>query len=432
VVLLIERFFGMSDDIAQESVSPRITVLQQAIKNGRAGVLGEFWDEVKSKGAPLIEPIEGDEQHYLVTFLWRDENGETENVVLGGGPAGWWNFRQHMLVKLPESDLFYKTYRLRSDLRTTYQLSANDSLVEFPDAEDVVARIADFKADPLNPQHYIHLKDEEADDDFEMIRSVLELPDAPVRSWLALRSDVPQGKLEKFRLKSTTLENERRVWIYTPAGYDPDRDAYGLFLLFDGDTYIAEASVTTTLDNLIHEGKIPPLVVVLPESLSSEVRNRELPCYPPFVDYLVEELLPWVHTHYHVTDDPSRTIVGGASYGGLAATFVGLKASHVFGNVLSQSGSFWWSAEQDSDGFKAKEHWLNHQFAISPRLPVRFYMEVGLLERSPQTDMVISNHYMRDVLLAKGYDVTYSEFHGGHDHFCWQGSLADGLLCLTR
>jgi len=34
------------------------------------------------------------------------------------------------------------------------------------------------------------------------------------------------------------------------------------------------------------------------------------------------------------------------------------------------------------------------------------------------------------VLLAKGYEVHYQEFNGGHDGLSWRGTLADGLLLL--
>jgi enterochelin esterase family protein len=71
------------------------------------------------------------------------------------------------------------------------------------------------------------------------------------------------------------------------------------------------------------------------------------------------------------------------------------------------------------------------QFVTSARVPVRFYCEVGLRERSGGgIDMVSCNRHMRDVLLLKGYEVSYAEFSGGHDYLCWRGSLADGLLSL--
>jgi enterochelin esterase family protein len=36
------------------------------------------------------------------------------------------------------------------------------------------------------------------------------------------------------------------------------------------------------------------------------------------------------------------------------------------------------------------------------------------------------------VLTAKGCDVAYSEYAGGHDYVCWRSSLAEGLLELAR
>jgi enterochelin esterase family protein len=78
-----------------------------------------------------------------------------------------------------------------------------------------------------------------------------------------------------------------------------------------------------------------------------------------------------------------------------------------------------------------EEAWLIRQFVASPKLPLRLYLEVGLLERSATDDMVVMNRRMRDVLEAKGYEVAYSEYNGGHDYICWRGSLADGLVWLT-
>ena len=143
-----------------------------------------------------------------------------------------------------------------------------------------------------------------------------------------------------------------------------------------------------------------------------------------------KELLPWVRQHYQVTNDPSRTVVAGSSYGGLAAAYAGLRHPELFGKILSQSGSFWWKP-----GDEREHEWLIRQFVASPRLPLSFYVEAGLLETWSSDEglgpfLLVSNRHFRDVLQAKGYPIQYAEYNGGHDFTCWRGTLADGLLAL--
>ena len=71
------------NDIIQ---SPRIAALRQELEAGNSPALDAFWREVAEKDAPLFEPVEGNEQQMLVTFLWRGDE-ETRNVVVIGGLA---------------------------------------------------------------------------------------------------------------------------------------------------------------------------------------------------------------------------------------------------------------------------------------------------------------------------------------------------------
>jgi len=144
-----------------------------------------------------------------------------------------------------------------------------------------------------------------------------------------------------------------------------------------------------------------------------------------------------VRRSYNVTADPRRVLVGGSSYGGLAAAYAGLRHPETFGNILSQSGSYWWTPPRTNkpDDFDpdAEPNWLPKQFVTSPRLPLRFYLDAGSdeIDLSGQgAGILIPTRRMRDVLRAKGYEVHYQEFIGGYDYLSWRGTLADGLILL--
>jgi enterochelin esterase family protein len=239
--------------------------------------------------------------------------------------------------------------------------------------------------------------------------------------------------MEQYRLRSNLLGNERRTSVYLPPGYSRDGEPCPLLILFDDWIYADVAPTPTILDNLIASGALPPVVAVLLSCVNLETRNRELPCNPAFSDFLVQELMPWVHQRFQVTDQPSRTVLGGASYGGLAAAYAAFRHPDVFGKILSQSGSFGWKPQGDPE-----YEWLSRQFVVSPRLNLSFYLEAGLLDTGTDSgddsgdepSNLVASRHMRDVLLAKGYPVRYSEYNGGHNAVCWEGSLADGLLAL--
>jgi enterochelin esterase family protein len=73
------------------------------------------------------------------------------------------------------------------------------------------------------------------------------------------------------------------------------------------------------------------------------------------------------------------------------------------------------------------------QFLASPTLPVKFYLDAGTFEMDSAGeggDILEASRHLRDVLRAKGYEVHYQQFVGGHDGLSWRGTLADGLIAL--
>jgi len=405
--------------------SPRIRELARAVEQGDDGAVDRFWSEVATAGTPLKEAWGDDGSQTLATFLWRDP-GETDNVlVLFYSAPKQGDLSEYRMEHLPQTDVWYRSYVLPSDLRTTYLLSVDDSLVPFESYADVLARIPSYRPDPLNPRDFTIYGNPH-----EFTVSVLELPRAPAQPWNIPRKGVPKGRSRMHLMDSDVLGTRQHLTVHVPPGYSTQGEEYDLLLLFDGWAYFNFAATTTVLDNLLFAGRIPPYVLVMHSNLDQEARARELPCHPPFAEHLMTELMPWVHENYHVTTDPSRTVVAGSCFGGLAAAYVAFTHPERFGNVISQSGSFWWPGP-DVPG--VQEEWLTEQFRTSPTLPVRFSIEVGSLERAiVEYDQLTTNHTLRDVLVAKGYEVDYSEYTGGHDLICWRGSLVQRLLSLRR
>jgi enterochelin esterase family protein len=408
--------------------SPRLVALSRELKNGNREALRGFWDEIQGK-SPLVEPNGKDGRWSWVTFLWRG-NDRTRRVYMRGGVPT--PDDEKWLTRLADTDLWYRTERTPNDARFAYMFQVNRP-VKAPRAGDLagLARVMEHcpsRPDPLNPRMVIL--------QWTVPASLLELPGAPPQPWVERLQGVPAGTLKEHKIKSESLKGERSVTIYTPANYDPGGEKCGLLVLFDGAYYQDSEMIPgpLILDNLIARQKIRPLVAVFVKH-EPATRIPDLSCSEPFAAFLLKDLVPWVRAEYHLSEDPARTIVGGLSLGGLMASYCSLRHPEVFGNVLSQSGSFNWypgGLEKDDRNMPDEETgWLARQFLEAPRRAVRFYLEIGRFEDGGFGSGLTETHRFRDVLRAKGYSVYYSEFCGGHDFVSWRGTFADGLMALA-
>jgi enterochelin esterase family protein len=423
LTLLLASAFVMCAPATQVAVgqtpdSPRLLALKRALESGHGEALEEFWREVARAGAPLVEPIKDDDDNLLVTFLWRDGAAEKYVAVF---PFARVNPLPHIFARMGGTDLWYRSYRLRRDARFEYLVSAQDSLAPFAAREPTGEGgwLADLRPDPLNPRRFVEPSDEESPGGGEYVSSVLELPGAPAQPFVAERKGVAKGRVELLLYGGATKEEGRRVWVYTPPGHRRGGRPYRLLVLFDGWQYTHTIPTPTILDNMLADGRIPPTVAVM---IDRKDRMKELYLNPSFADLVARELVPWVRRRYHVTRSPREAVVGGLSLGGVAAAYTAMRHPEVFGGVLSQSGAFQYRHE-DPEG-------LIRRFTKGARLPIRFYLEAGLLEVNESPSLLHSNRHLRDVLEAKGYALTYSEFNGRHDAVCWRGSLSQGLIAL--
>jgi enterochelin esterase-like enzyme len=413
--------------------SPRLRALTGALSEAgvdRKALLDGFWEEMRQAGTPLVEPIPGNEEVALVTFLWRET--EPTGAVRLSEPVSWRSAEERELAKLEGTDVWFLTWRISVTLRAAYGFAVAPEGAEIPDGKWPQTR-----HDPLNK----HLRPSEWEAD--QIDSVLVMPQAEPLPWDLADAQPLQGALHARTFASDILGNERPVWVYTPPDFSPDRSAYPLVVIFDGEEF---HSTPRTLDAMIVAGALPPVVAVLVNQI--DIRNEELPCNPEFSRMVATELVPWMRQEWNATDDPSRTVLNGCSFGGLCAAYTALKHPDVVGNVVMQSPSCWYhpsvmeafrnpvpSAEAVV-GIPAPIPTIVQEFRTADPVPVRIYHEVGNVENGPppaQIWQVFGNRWLHDILVLKGYDTLYREFGGGHDDAWWRGTFADGMRwALTR
>ncbi len=401
-----------------------------------------FWSEIQkisdAGGYPFVEEIEGPSEfpadYVRLTFLHREGNNRPENVLLFANinhvvPA------ELLFAKIGQSDIYFKTVEVPPSVRFMYRIIENDPLTGLFAAAKYGTRmrVLGRDPDPFSPNRQVIPNALGPGTDFTV--AWVELPGASPQPYVVDKGN-PRGELMTQERESTTLGYSHQIFTYLPPDYDSE-NSYPLMILFDGGSYFSNGSLQLTLENLIADGSIPPLVVLGINAGIKEgqnQRNVEFTCNPNFMEFLDEELLPWFTSKYNVSADPDHRVIAGSSFGGLFATYFAFNHPETVSHVLSQSGSFHWGRQEDEIQFE----WLIRQFAFADKKPITIFMEVGVLEgeyswADPEfPHAIVSHRHFKTVLDMKGYDVKYQEYAGGHEMLSWRGGIAEGLKHLLR
>lgn len=398
-------------------ISNTISNLKKQIGKGNTEAIPEFINNIKKSGTPLIEEL--DEAHSLVTYIYLgDEN--TKNVILVPDGDGWDKPDENAMERIEGTDIFYLTAKMPNDVMFDFRFSINDNY-----GDDYDNRWENSIHD-IYCTNKLGMKDE--DGNVVKVRgSYVIMKNAP-RLYYTLDKDIPnKGSIEKREVESKILKNKRNIYFYMPYNYSSKANPYKVLVLMDGSDYLNILNAKNVLDNLIYEEKIPPIAAVF--ITQTEERNNELACNDEFVSFVINEVMPFAREHYNLSIKLEDNIIGGLSLGGLIAMYMELKHSDVFGNVLSQSGAFWWSS-YNLDGKGEIRNYLVEEFEKVNKLPLKVYMETGELE--DRRFIISPNEQLRDLFLKKGYNVKYSTFKAGHDYLLWGETLGDGLEWLLE
>ncbi len=220
-------------------------------------------------------------------------------------------------------------------------------------------------------------------------------------------------------VETHTIDYKRKVGVYIPAQYKEGTEA-PFMVVHDGPGQAG--GYKTILDNLIHQKRIPPIILISIANGGGDAQGHERGkeydnMNGDYATYIENEVLPRVEKNYKVklTKDPDGRAAMGNSSGGSAALIMAWFRTDLYHRILTTSGTFvnqaWPFDEKYPDGA-----WGFHETLIpkSPKKPIRLFISVGdkdLLNpnvmRDGMHDWVESNHRMAKVLKDKGYEYQY-------------------------
>ncbi|MDA9831990.1 alpha/beta hydrolase-fold protein [Akkermansiaceae bacterium] len=148
----------------------------------------------------------------------------------------------------------------------------------------------------------------------------------PDNSIVAMREDIPHGKLEMIEYKSKTVGTTRKLNVYTPPGYNTDKKYPVLYLLHgiggDETEWQRFATPDMLLDNLIAEGKAEPMIIVMPNGRAQKNDRAEgnvmaaAPAFAVFERDLLDDVIPAIESRYSVDPSCEKRALAGLSMGG--------------------------------------------------------------------------------------------------------------------
>lgn len=259
--------------------------------------------------------------------------------------------------------------------------------------------------------------------------------------------DVPHGSVSMVWYDSPVLKKARRMYVYTPPGYETGKQQYPVFYLLHGgggdeDAWYTLGRANIILDNLIAQGNAKPMIVVMPngnanqyaapgvglpaQPMPAPARNTPpaapgaapaAKTAPPAQTYagsypesLVKDIVPYVEKHYRVIPKMEGRAIAGLSMGGGHTVTATNNNPGIFGYI----GVF-------SAGARTTDEIFEKQLTALKTSGVKLYW-IG----AGSTDMALQGSKNLSELVKKvGFNQVFRETPGGHTWFNWRIYLGE-------
>ncbi len=248
---------------------------------------------------------------------------------------------------------------------------------------------------------------------------------------------VPHGAVAAVHYWSSSLGRHRRMHVYTPPGYELGKGKYPVFYLLHGasdsdNSWSSVGRAGFILDNLIASGKAKPMIMVMPAGHTSQAgfgggMSRGM---DEFGDDFVKDIMPYVETHYRVSNARKDRAIAGLSMGGMQTLNIGISHLDKFAYLgVFSSGVFGGGPRGAAPNTAEWEKSRAAQLAdpkLKPGLKL-FWLATGkddfLLKTSQSTVEMLKKH---------GFSPNYKETEGAHTWLVWREYLNEFAPLLFR
>ena len=266
--------------------------------------------------------------------------------------------------------------------------------------------------------------------DVATLTSVLLVPAPGERSDLYAIHRVPHGTVSKVWYPSATAGFDRRLTVYTPAGYETSKAKYPVLYVLHGiggdeDAWVTQGRATQILDNLIARGEAKPMIVVFTNgNISQEAApgenstgyTRPTMQLPQTMEGTFEtafpEIVKFIDGRYRTVAKKQGRAICGLSMGGFHTLYNTINYPDLFDYSGMFSAAIGVSDPSVSPIYQDFDKKLDTYFSKKPAL---LWIGCG------STDFLIqANRDFMKKLDEKGYPYTWMETDGGHIWRNWR------------
>lgn len=240
--------------------------------------------------------------------------------------------------------------------------------------------------------------------------------------------DVPHGAISSKYYFSKVTNSWRRMFVYTPPGYDVNSKVkYPVIYIQHGGGedergWAEQGKTDIILDNLIAGGKAKPMIVAISNGNVSTGRGGySSVAMASFKEEMTQNIVPFIDKNYRTLANVNNRALCGLSMGGGQSFYAGLESldcfasvgifsSGIFGGINNPSGKEF-DAEKEIPGLLSKSQTFNEKLKL-------FYISVGEQDSRFKFTKKAVNKFRE-----RGLKVEFNSFPGDHEWQVWRKSL---------